>query len=231
MSKVNLKQILNASEALVLDDLNTLTKQHRNTFELFFKKVHYISCDDEAQRVFNGTKIDVIFSELTIGTRSCFDFLANIRQYNKNIPVVILTQNATKELLIDFIPLGIATVNEKPFDVSTLINTLNNIAKLLLNNGLKNIKIDDKLSYDYISKTVIKKSQKVKLTKKESLFLELLLSKQEKVFTSQEIELHIWGEEVVSDSTFKSLLKRLRDKVGKEYIKNNSGVGYYLVGS
>ncbi len=83
-------------------------------------------------------------------------------------------------------------------------------------------------SYDYISKTIRINEKIIELTKNESMLIELLLSNNGKVTSKDEIEFNIWGEEYVNDSTFKSLLQRLKTKIGKDIINNKQGYGYYL---
>ena len=74
---------------------------------------------------------------------------------------------------------------------------------------------------------VIKEDQKIELAKKEFELLDLLASKPGKVFNREEILRKVWGREViVGDRTIDVHVRKLREKVGKDYIKTIKGIGY-----
>jgi two-component system alkaline phosphatase synthesis response regulator PhoP len=65
------------------------------------------------------------------------------------------------------------------------------------------------------------------LPKKEFELLQLLMSKPERVFTRDEIFNAIWGDDViVGDRTIAVHIRKLRERIGVEYIKPIKGVGY-----
>lgn len=65
------------------------------------------------------------------------------------------------------------------------------------------------------------------LAKKEFELLTLLTSKPGKVFKREEILHKVWGREViVGDRTIDVHIRKLREKIGKSYIKTLKGVGY-----
>ncbi len=67
----------------------------------------------------------------------------------------------------------------------------------------------------------------ISLAKKEFELLTLLVSKPGKVFKREEILRKVWGKEViVGDRTIDVHIRKLREKIGKSYIKTLKGVGY-----
>ena len=65
------------------------------------------------------------------------------------------------------------------------------------------------------------------LPRKEFELLSLLASKPGKVFTRDEIFQTVWGDNViVGDRTIDVHIRKLREKIGDEYIKTVKGVGY-----
>jgi len=90
-----------------------------------------------------------------------------------------------------------------------------------INTNFGNLKID-KEKYK-----VIKDGVEIILPKKEFELLMLLSSKPEKVFTRDEIYNTIWGNDViVGDRTIDVHIRKLREKVGENYIQTIKGVGY-----
>jgi len=67
----------------------------------------------------------------------------------------------------------------------------------------------------------------ISLAKKEFELLALLVSKPGKVFKREEIMNKVWGSEViVGDRTIDVHIRKLREKIGSDYIKTTKGVGY-----
>ena len=68
------------------------------------------------------------------------------------------------------------------------------------------------------------------LPRKEFELLYLLASKPDKVFKREKIMENVWGGEVVvGDRTIDVHIRKLREKLGDEYIKTIKGVGYKFV--
>jgi two-component system alkaline phosphatase synthesis response regulator PhoP len=77
---------------------------------------------------------------------------------------------------------------------------------------------------------VILKGEELFLPKKEFELLNLLISKPEKVFTREEIFQNVWGDNIiVGDRTIDVHIRKLREKLGKDYIKTVKGVGYKFI--
>jgi two-component system alkaline phosphatase synthesis response regulator PhoP len=74
---------------------------------------------------------------------------------------------------------------------------------------------------------VIKNGIEISFPKKEFKLLALLISKPGKVFSREFILQHVWGNEVVvGDRTIDVHVRKLREKLGDDYIKTIKGVGY-----
>ncbi|MEM1322194.1 MAG: response regulator transcription factor [Bacteroidota bacterium] len=77
--------------------------------------------------------------------------------------------------------------------------------------------------------TVIDQKNKVELAKKEFELLKLLASRPGKVFTREEIFSKVWGMDViVGNRTIDVHIRKLREKLSKDYIKTVKGIGYKL---
>lgn len=71
------------------------------------------------------------------------------------------------------------------------------------------------------------KGEDIQLPKKEFELLALLASKPGKVFTRDEILKTVWGDDVVvGDRTIDVHVRKLREKLGEDYIRTVKGVGY-----
>ncbi|MCE3280336.1 MAG: DNA-binding response regulator [Bacteroidetes bacterium] len=74
---------------------------------------------------------------------------------------------------------------------------------------------------------VIQDGKEINLPKKEFELLSLLASKPGKVFTREVILDKVWGGEVVvGDRTIDVHIRKLREKLGEEFIRTVKGIGY-----
>ncbi|MDQ1151672.1 MULTISPECIES: response regulator transcription factor [Sphingobacterium] len=88
------------------------------------------------------------------------------------------------------------------------------------------IEISD-LVIDRDSFLVYKGEQKIVLAKKEFELLYLLASKPNKVFTREQILKSIWEDSVVvTNRTIDVHIRKLREKIGDDYVTTVKGVGY-----
>jgi two-component system alkaline phosphatase synthesis response regulator PhoP len=79
---------------------------------------------------------------------------------------------------------------------------------------------------------VVTAENEIQLPKKEFELLELLLSRPQKVFTREEILSTVWGNEtIVGERTIDVHIRKLREKLGDDYIRTIKGVGYTFVDS
>jgi two-component system alkaline phosphatase synthesis response regulator PhoP len=125
---------------------------------------------------------------------------------------------------------------EKPIKPKVLISRI----KALLKRGAivsKNLDstsplliVQGDLVIDKERYVIIKRGKDITVPRKEFELLSLLISKPEKVFTRDEIFDHIWGDNiVVGDRTIDVHIRKIREKIGEDYIKTVKGIGYKYV--
>ncbi|SRR6056297_168968 len=77
---------------------------------------------------------------------------------------------------------------------------------------------------------VVRQGKEIFFPRKEFELISLLISKPDKVFSREEIFDRIWGDNiVVGDRTIDVHIRKLREKLGDEYIKTVKGIGYKYV--
>lgn len=84
-----------------------------------------------------------------------------------------------------------------------------------------------KLEIEFKSHDVKVDGIPVILAKKEFLLLKLLVSSPGKVFSREDIYSAVWGNEVVvGDRTIDVHIRKLREKIGEDFIVTLKGIGY-----
>ncbi len=114
----------------------------------------------------------------------------------------------------------------KPISPKILVSKVNALFRRLNKEDIDLITIGD-LAIDREQYIVRYKGKEIILARKEFELLSLLASKPSKVFLRNEILNQVWGTEViVGDRTIDVHIRKLREKLGEEYIKTIKGVGY-----
>jgi two-component system, OmpR family, alkaline phosphatase synthesis response regulator PhoP len=117
----------------------------------------------------------------------------------------------------------------KPIKPQVLISRVKallrrNKLESLDNEGI--IEIAD-LKIDRQKVQILRGEEVIELPRKEFELLLLLVSRPGKVFTREEIYNKIWGNSViVGDRTLDVHIRKLREKLGDDYIKTLKGIGY-----
>jgi two-component system alkaline phosphatase synthesis response regulator PhoP len=108
--------------------------------------------------------------------------------------------------------------------VESLLRRLTNTEQNNTINPNSRIKIDRERFLIELDNT------KMILPKKEFELLELLASKPGKVFNREQILSNVWGNEtIVGERTIDVHIRKLREKLGDDYIRTIKGVGYTFV--
>ena len=69
-------------------------------------------------------------------------------------------------------------------------------------------------------------NEEIRLTKKEKLLINLFLNKKNQVITYSTIENYVWEGSFVSLESIRSLIRRVRKILNKEYIQTVVDTGY-----
>lgn len=114
----------------------------------------------------------------------------------------------------------------KPRVLSSRIKALLRRGSLVQQSTEENVDLGE-LKIDKERFIIIKKGIEISLPKKEFKLLTLLATKPGKVFTREFILQQVWGDEVVvGDRTIDVHIRKLREKLGDDYIKTVKGIGY-----
>lgn len=105
--------------------------------------------------------------------------------------------------------------------IEALLRRLEKSGGLEVNQGERAIKIDrEKFTVEIEGKELL-------LPKKEFELLELLASRPGKVYNRDQILTIVWGNEtVVGERTIDVHIRKLREKLGDDYIRTIKGIGY-----
>ena len=172
----------------------------------------------------NLVLLDLMMPEMD-GIETCIEF----REDNllKGTLIAILTARAEDYSQIAGLNAGADDYIYKPIKPRVLISRIK--ALLRRTEPKVNSESNVELEIDIEKYVAILKGKEMLLPKKEFELLALLFSKPGKVFTREVILARVWGDDIiVGDRTIDVHIRKLREKIGNQYIKTVKGVGYKL---
>lgn len=169
--------------------------------------------------------IDVMMPDMD-GIETCRELRENINL--KDVVVAFLSARNEDYSQIAGFEVGADDYITKPVKPRVFISRV----KALLRRGTQEPSLNNKLNLGDITidkekHSVIKNGVEITFPKKEFSLLFLLASRPGKVFTREYILEQIWGDEViVGDRTIDVHIRKVREKLGDDYIKTIKGIGY-----
>ena len=171
--------------------------------------------------------LDIMMPEKD-GIETC-EAIRNIENINNPI-IVLLTARGEDYSQIAGFNAGADDYITKPIKPKVLISRIYALLRRLNSQTTTNNQNIIKYNNLEINKEkyiVIVNDEELILPRKEFELILLLASKPDNVFTRDEIYDKIWGNSViVGDRTIDVHIRKLREKIGNEYIKTIKGVGY-----
>jgi len=147
----------------------------------------------------------------------------------KDVMIAFLTARSEDYSQIAGFEVGADDYINKPIKPRVLLSRI----KALLRRGVSSEaatadKVDmGGIKIDRERYVVVQDGKEINLPKKEFELLALLASKPGKVFTREVILDKVWGGEVVvGDRTIDVHIRKLREKLGEDFIKTVKGIGY-----
>jgi len=169
--------------------------------------------------------LDVMMPEMD-GIEACVELRKN--KLLQGVIIAFLSARSEDFTKVAGLDSGADDYITKPIKPRLLISKVNSLLRRSnVNQVLKNDKISLEINREkYI---VLSDGKEYTLPKKEFELLALLFSKPGNVFNREVILAKVWGDDiVVGDRTIDVHIRKLREKIGNQYIKTVKGVGYKL---
>ena len=117
---------------MVVDDSRIMRNIVKNTFTVLKKPAQFLEAEDgqKALSVLMGSKVDLILLDWNMPNLSGIDFLKQVRAMKeyKDIPIVMVTSEASKLSVIEAVRAGVTAYITKPFNDKKFMETLSQIA-------------------------------------------------------------------------------------------------------
>lgn len=219
----------NSFKILVVDDETDILEFIQYNLKKEGYEVHLAHNGQEAITVGKKVQPDLILLDVMMpvmdGIEACKQMKAD-SAFDQTF-IVFLTARAEEYSEIAGFSAGADDYIAKPIKPRVLLSRISAILRRKVKDVSEPKLTVGDLIIDRETFLVYRGDQKIQLARKEFELLFLLAGKPGKVFTREYILEKVWGDEVlVVDRTIDVHIRKLREKLGDEYIGTVKGVGY-----
>lgn len=171
---------------------------------------------------------DIILLDIMMPKKDGIEVCRHLREDNRfqDTYILILTARGEEYSEVAGFDAGADDYIVKPVKLRSLLRRLSAIQRRQ-KSSIPDVLESGPFIIDREQYLLFKESEEIKLPRKEFELLYLLASHPTKVVTRDDIFLTIWGKGViVVDRTIDVHIRRLRKKIGNDYIQTVKGVGY-----
>jgi DNA-binding response OmpR family regulator len=193
---------------------------------------------DEALQALRERIPDLVLLDVMMPGRDGFEVLKEIRAIS-NVPVIMLTVQASEADQVRGLDLGADDYIPKPFGHRELVSRIRAMLRraemppTVASHGL--IRVDDYLQIDFNTREVIAGGKRIKLRPTEYKLLYHLMTNAGRLLSHETLLTRVWGREYRDDTQLLRLyITYLRQKIEPDaatphYILNERGLGYRFV--
>lgn len=222
---------MSAYKVLIVDDeediLDLLEYNLQKEDFMVFRASNGLQALERAEIVLPDVIILDIMMPVMDGVEACRKLRANPKL--KNTQIIFLTARTEEYSELAGFEVGADDYVTKPVKPRVLISRLKAIVRRNTSTVVEEegnvIRIMD-LEIIKDEHVVRKEGVEYQLPRKEFDLLFFLASKPGKIFRREEVLENVWGDVCVVDRTVDVHIRKIREKLGEEYIQTVKGVGY-----
>jgi DNA-binding response OmpR family regulator len=184
---------------------------------------------NKALEIMASSEVDLVLMDVSI--KGDVDGISCASEMKKlyDIPIIYISAFSDDETLHRAIETNPSAYLIKPFNQKEL-----KVAMSLATNTLSastkvgDIVLDNEFSFDTQNSELLMRGEIVHLTKKEKLFLSLLLESKSNIVTFYEMENYLWEDKKSNENTRRALVSRLRAKLNYKFLETIHSIGYRI---
>ncbi len=223
----NLINKLNAFKVLYAEDEDGIRENIKEILDHYFKEAFVSKNANDAYSKYLKNKPDLIITDIQMGNESGLDLIKRIRESDSKTRIIITSAFTDLDYMLQATELHLVKYIVKPITHQKLIEALEAFIKSYDDNKIYNL--NEKCIFDFSKSIISNNQEEFYLTKKESLFLKQLITKN-RIITYQEMESLIWDEDsVMTQNAMRLFIKNFRKKLPEKTLKNIQGTGYRLI--
>lgn len=181
---------------------------------------------------------DLVLTDIKMPNKDGLTMIDEMLEIKKDQRFIIVSAFKEEEDLLKLINLRVLGYFVKPLNIDNMMEMLKKAKEEVLSDQeSKDIKISSQdvlklnKTYSYkISKDILyKKDNLIKLSNKEAQILKVLINNIGEVVPVVLFKKEVWNDENTNDSAFRTVMKRLKDKLkDNDFILSYKGKGYII---
>lgn len=217
---------------LYVEDNIEVQKQTTKMLQSFFNNICIATNGKIALDLFlNNDIYHIVITDIEMPVLDGLNFIESIRKINKKIPIIVLSAHDNKNYFLKTINAGIDGYILKPYTLTQITATLNNIVEKYEFNILPNkdlIEFDSNFSWNKNTNQLIKNNVSIKLSKNEIKLFQLFINHPTGAINYQEIESFVFNSFDNDLKKIRNLMARLKAKLNCELFEIIYSFGYAL---
>ena len=192
----------------------------------YYEVIHAFD-SKEAQELCDESKFDLFIFDINVPGKSGIELLKELRSFSDTTPAIVVTAYADTKHIKSSFDAGAHDYIKKPFELEELKLRIENTRVLFHIEQDAPVKISETLTYCPQRHIVSSESHEIVLRPKEAEVLDYFIAHPQRLIGQDELVQNIWGfEEIPSDATVRSYIRKLREIIGSEKIVTQRGMGY-----
>jgi len=172
---------------------------------------------------------DLVLTDIKMPNMDGITMLKSIHEINPKQKLIIVSAYQDEQMLIKSINLRVLGYFTKPLNIDNVMKLLMQAKDEVLAEKDKFIMIDNIYKYHIVEKLLYENDALVKLSKKETEVLNILMKNKGKIVDVGKIKIEVWGTKDKLDTTLRTIIKRLKDKIPlSNFVLSRKGQGYMI---
>ncbi len=211
---------------LYIEDDEGVRRVNLRILKRMFKDVFEAKDGLEGFELYLDKKPDIILTDIKMPKMDGIKLAKKIREFDFKTKIIITTAFSDEKYLLAAVELNLERYLVKPLTKRNLVPAL----KKAISNIEKGneIFLSKDFCYNFKDKLFYLNTKVIEMTKKELLFLSLLVENKNRIVTYHEIEQEIWEDEYMSLNSLRTTIGFLRKKLPFNCIQNISNMGYKI---
>ena len=209
---------------LLIEDDIFIGESIKDYLELQGNRIDYYSYPVKALEEIYPKHYDIFLLDINMPDINGYDLYKELKNYAKDVPVIFLTAYSDIEHIEKAFDLGAADYIKKPFELKELELRI----KRLVFKNTNSIQITEDYKFDLDKLKLFYRDEEVDLTQNEKYFLEMLVKNIGRVVEIDNLRDYVWDGKDICNNTIRTQVKKLRNKLKENFIKNVRGIGYKI---
>ncbi len=229
-----------STRVLLVEDEDVARKTLSFYLNTIFDEV-VVACDgEEASSIFKNNfdekkQFDLVLTDLKMPNKDGLSMIDDIRNLVPNQRFIIVSAHKNEDDLLKLINLRVLGYFVKPLNIDNMMEMLKKAKEeVLADNAVSSeendlIVLNKVYTYNKVNDKLYNEENIVKLSKKELDILKVLIDELGEVVPVEKFKEMVWDDINTNDSAFRTVMKRLKDKVkDDDFIISHKGYGYII---